>query len=267
MDGKTLRHSFDSLSGQNAVHLVSAWASESGLALGQVRVDGKSNEITALPALLKMIDVKGRVVTMDAMGCQKELAREITDRGGDYVMCLKGNQGSLHDDVKFFFDEAAQAQYEDVEYAYRETVEKDHGRIETRKCWVVEEDAIDWLECRGEWAGIKSIGAIEATRKIAGKTTSETRYFISSLAGSAERFANAVREHWAIENSLHYVLDVTFNEDKSRVRKDNAPENLAILRKIAINAANRENTPKLSVKRKLRKAALDSTYLERMLVS
>jgi len=267
LDGKTIRHSFDSFSGQSAVHLVSAWASESGLALGQVRVDDKSNEITALPALLKMIDVRGRVVTMDAMGCQKELAKEITDRGGDYLMCLKGNQGSLHDDVKFFFEEAAEADYEDVEYSYHGTTEKDHGRIETRKCWVVEEDAIDWLECRDEWAGIKSIGAVEATRKIGGKVSSETRYFISSLTGTAERFARSVREHWAIENSLHYVLDVTMNEDKSRIRKDNAPENFAILRKIAISAINGEKTHKLSVKRKMRKAAWDDTYLEKVLLS
>lgn len=267
LDGKTIRHSFDSFSGQRAVHLVSAWASESGLALGQVRVDDKSNEITAFPALLEMIDVKGRVVTMDAMGCQKELAKVITDRGGDYLLCLKGNQGSLHDDVKFFFEEAAEAEYEDIEYVYHETVEKDHGRIENRKCWVVEQDAINWLECRDEWAGIKSIGAVKATRKIGGKVSSETRYFISSLTGTAERFAKAVREHWAIENSLHYVLDVTMNEDKSRIRKDNAPENFAILRKIAISAINREKTHKLTVKRKMRKAAWDDTYLEKILIS
>ncbi|MHB1463476.1 MAG: ISAs1 family transposase, partial [Armatimonadota bacterium] len=173
-----------------------------------------------------------RIITTDAMGCQKDIAKRIVEKKGDYVLCLKGNQESLHDEVKFFFEECRDAKFEDVEYRYFETVEKDHGRIETRRCWVVEEDAIRWLEREDQWPGLASIAAIEGERKIGAKTTLETRYFISSLTGSAHKLANAAREHWAIENSLHYVLDVTFNEDKSRIRKDNAPENLAILRKL-----------------------------------
>ena len=174
----------------------------------------------------------------------------------------------MHNDVKFFFDEARDADFKDVEYRYFETVEKDHGRIEIRRCWVVEEDAVKWLEKGNEWPGLASIAAIQGDRKIRGETTSETRYFISSLTGSAEKLAGAARSHWAIENSLHYVLDVTLNEDKSRIRKDNAPENLAILRRIALNIVKREQTQKkVSVRRRVKKAGWDNSYLEQVLVS
>jgi predicted transposase YbfD/YdcC len=267
LDGKTIRHSFDTFTGQPSLHMVSAWASESGLALGQVRVDEKSNEITAIPRLLEMIDVKGRIVTTDAMGCQRDVAKRIVEKKGDYVFCLKGNQESLHDEVKFFFEECQTASYKDVEHSYFETVEKDHGRIEIRRCWVVEDDAIQWLERQDQWPGLRSVAAIQAERKIRGKTTLETRYFISSLTGRAHKVANAAREHWAIENSLHYVLDVTFNEDKSRIRKDNSPENLVVLRRIALNMIKKEQTPKLSVRRKVKTAGWDNSFLERILVS
>lgn len=266
LDGKTIRHSFDSATGKNALHLVSAWASKNGLVLGHVKVDSKSNEIKAIPKLLEMIDVAGRIVTTDAMGCQREIAGEIIERQGDYVFCLKGNQESLHEEVKYFFDEAKAAGFEDVEHSYFESVEKDHGRIETRRCWVVEDDAIRWLEKGNLWPGLKSIAAVESHRKISGKTTVETRYFISSLAGRAAKLANAVREHWGIENSLHYVLDVTLNEDASRIRKDNAPENLATLRKIVVNLIKSTKNSKTSVRGSLKKAAWDSSYLERLLV-
>lgn len=267
LDGKAVRHSFDTFSGQPALHMVSAWASENGLALGQVRVDEKSNEITAIPKLLEMIDVKGRIITTDAMGCQRDVAKRIVDKKGDYLFCLKGNQESLHDEVKYFFDECRAANYEDVEHRYFESVEKDHGRIETRRCWIVEEDAIGWLERGDQWPGLRSIAAIQSQRKIRDKTTVETRYFISSLAGRAEKVASAAREHWAIENSLHYVLDVTFNEDKSRIRKDNAPENLVVLRRIALNMVKKEHTRKGSVRSRVKTAGWDNTYLEQILVS
>jgi predicted transposase YbfD/YdcC len=268
LDGKTVRHSFDTFSGQPALHMVSAWASENGLALGQVRVDEKSNEITAIPRLLEMIDVKGRIITTDAMGCQRDVAKRIVDKKGDYVFCLKGNQESLHDDVRFFFEECQRAGWEDVEHNYFESVEKDHGRIETRRCWVVEEDAIRWLEREDQWPGLKSIAAIQSERKIRDRTTTEIRYFISSLAGKARKLAEAAREHWAIENSLHYVLDVTFNEDKSRIRKDNAPENLVVLRRIALNMVKKEQTrKKSSVRSRVKTAGWDNSYLEQILVS
>jgi len=267
LDGKTIRHSFDSLSKQGALHMVSAWASDNGLALAQVKVDTKSNEITAIPKLLDMIDVKGRIITTDAMGCQRDIAKRIVDKKGDYLFCLKGNQGNLHDDVKYFFDVCSETNYEDVDYGYYETIEKDHGRIEKRRCWVVEDDAIQWLEREEQWPGLKSIVAIECERKIGENITVDTRYFISSLSGGAQKTAESARSHWAIENSLHYVLDVTLNEDANRIRKDNAPENLSTLRKIALNMIKNEKATKGSVAGKIRKAAWDNSYLERILVS
>lgn len=266
LDGKTLRHSFDTATGQAAIHLVSAWAADSGLALGQLKVDGKSNEITALPALLNLLALPGQVVTMDAMGCQRELAGKIVQKHGDYVLCLKGNQGSLHEEVKYFFEQAQANQWHDVPHGYYETVEKDHGRIETRRCWMVEQVATDWLERGEQWPGLASIAAITAERQVGGKTTRETRYFISSLRGSAQQLATAARQHWGIENSLHYVLDVTMNEDASRVRKDYAAENLAVLRRIALNAVKKTKDPKSSVRRSIKRAGWDNSFLQAVLV-
>lgn len=267
LDGKAIRHSFDTASGQPALHIISAWASESGLALGHVKVDDKSNEITALPKLLEMLDIRDRTVTMDAMGCQKELAEQIVDKGGDYVLCVKGNQGSLHEDVKRFFDECDD--FKGVDHTYYESVEKDHGRIEVRKCWAVEGEA-KWLGFGEEWKGLRSIAAVRGERIIRGKSSIETRHYISSLPGDAQKIALAVREHWAIENSLHWVLDVTMNEDMSRVRKDNAPENLATLRRIAINMVKKDKTPmkgRPSIRRAMKRAAYLDSNLEQILVS
>lgn len=268
LDGKTIRHSFDTATDQSALHIVSAWASGTGVALGQVRVDEKSNEITAIPKLLELLEIKGCIVTIDAMGCQKEIARKVIERGGDYVLGLKGNQTKLHEDVKWFFEEIERGGFGDLEHRCYESVEKDHGRIETRRCWMVEADAIEWLGEQGhEWAGLKSLAAIESQRRTGGKVTSEIRYFISSLSGSAEQLALAARGHWGIENSLHWVLDVTMNEDRSRIRKDHAPENLSILRKIAINSIKRETSTKSSVRVRIKKAGWDNSYLEKILVS
>ena len=266
LDGKTLRHSFDAATGQAALHLVSAWASENGLTLGQLKVDGKSNEITALPALLKLLDVKGCVVTMDAMGCQKELARQIIQQGGDYVLCLKGNQGSLHEDTRYFFEEAKKLTFQEVPHRYHETVEKDHGRLEIRRCWMVEEVAIQWLERGDQWPGLASIAAVEAERRIGKRKTKETRYFISSLTGSVKQLAEAARKHWGIENSLYWVLDVTMNEDQSRIRKDHAPENMARLRRLALNLIKKTKPRKASVRGSIKKAGWDNSFLEAILV-
>jgi predicted transposase YbfD/YdcC len=267
LDGKTLRHSFDTATGQRALHLLSAWASANGVALGQLKVEGKSNEITALPELLKLLDVKGRVVTMDAMGCQRELASQIIQQGGDYVFCLKGNQESLHDEVRDFFKQAHAGAWQGVTYSSHESVEKDHGRIEVRRCWMVTEDATNWLERGDQWAGLASIAAIEAERRIGQKTTKETRYFISSLRSNVRQLAEAARQHWAIENSLHYVLDVTLNEDRSRIRTDHAPENLATLRRMALNMITQAKLPKASVRRRIKKAGWDNAYLEAILIN
>lgn len=266
LDGKTVRHSFDAASGKAALHLVSAWASKNGVALGQLKVAGKSNEITALPALLRLLDVKGCVVTIDAMGCQKELAGQIVEQQGDYVLCLKGNQGHLHAETEYFFAQAKLMKFHDVPYDYHETVEKDHGRIEIRRCWMVEDVAIDWLERKDQWPGLASIAAVEAERRLGKKVTKETRYFISSLKGSAKQLAEAARTHWGIENSLHWVLDVTMNEDQSRVRKDHAPENLALLRRLALNLIKKAKPPKASVRGSIKKAGWDNSFLETILV-
>lgn len=232
-----------------------------------MKVDDKSNEITALPKLLEMLSVRDRTVTMDAMGCQKELAEQIVDKGGDYVLCVKGNQISLHEDVAWFFDGCED--FSGVEHTYYESVEKDHGRIEIRKCWAVEGEA-EWLGFGEEWKGLRSIAAVRGERIIAGKKSVETRYYISSLPGDAKKIALAVREHWAIENSLHWVLDVTMNEDMSRIRKDNAPENLATLRRIAINMVKKDKTPmkgRPSIRRAMKRAGYLNANLEQILVS
>ena len=267
LDGKTVRHSFDGATGQSALHLVSAWASENGIALGQLKVDGKSNEITALPKLLQLLDVTGCVVTMDAMGCQKDLAGQIKKQGGDYVLCLKGNQNSLHEETRYFFEEAKKLKFHDVPSAYHQTVEKDHGRIETRRVWMVEEVAIPWLARDDQWPGLASLVMVEAERQIGEKKSQETRYFLSILTGDVKQVAAAARAHWAIENSLHWVLDVILNEDQSRVRKDHAPENLALLRRLALNLIKKAKRPKQSVRGSIKRAGWDNSFLEAILVS
>lgn len=272
LDGKAVRHSFDAATGQAAVHLVSAWATEQGLSLGQVKVDGKSNEITAIPALLKLLDIAGCVITIDAMGCQKAIAKQIVDKGGEYVLSLKGNQSTLHGDVKLFFEEArANAFYakdEDrrIAHGYSETVEKDHGRIETRRCWVVQGEQIDWLWQRAEWAGLSSIGAVECERRVGSKVTVETRHFLSSLSGSVKTFARAVRAHWGIENRLHWTLDMAFGEDACPICVDHAPENLATVRKIALNLLRQDKASKRGLKARTKKAAWDNDYLLQLLL-
>lgn len=267
LDGKSLRHSFDTAAGQSALHLVSAWATENGIALGQMKVDGRSNEITALPELLKLLDVKGCVVTIDAMGCQKELAKQVIEQGGDYVFCLKGNQSNLHEEVQYFFKEAKEMKWQDVPYEYDKSLEKDHGRIELRRCWTVEDVAIEWLAREDQWPGLASIAAIEAQRRIGRKKTKETRYFISSLKGGAKQLMQAARKHWGIENSLFWVLDVTMNEDQSRIRKDHAPENMALLRRLVLNLIRKAKPAKKSVRGSIKRAGWDNSFLEAVLVA
>ena len=267
-----MRHSFDAATGQAAIHLVSAWATESGLALGQVKVDSKSNEITAIPALLKLLDITGCVITTDAMGCQKAIAKQIIDKKGDYVLALKGNQSTLHEDVKLFFEQARAHEFypkdeeRRITHGYYETVEKDHGRIETRRCWMVKTETLDWLWHKDEWAGLSSIGAVESERRIGEKVTRETRYFVSSLRGSVKKFAHAVRAHWGIENRLHWVLDVALGEDGCDIWQDHAPENLATLRKIVLNLLRQDKKTKRGLKARSKKASWDNDYLLRLLL-
>jgi predicted transposase YbfD/YdcC len=224
IDGKTIRGSHNN--GRNPIHLVSAWATRNGLILGQLKTEEKSNEIIAIPQLLGMIDIGGCTVTIDAMGCQRSIAEQIINQDGDYVLALKGNQKLMHEDVALFFTDAFKKDFRGVSYDTYETIEKGHGRIETRRYWI--SNQIDWLQKEHDCPGLKAIGCVESTReKVKSKeVTREIRYYLTSLQSEAIAFADAVRRHWSIENSLHWSLDVTFNEDQCRVRKDHSAENL-----------------------------------------
>lgn len=263
IDGKTLRGSLDRNKALKAAHLVSAWACENRLVFAQVKVDEKSNEITAIPELLSMIALEGSIVTIDAMGCQYGIADRITDANASYLFSLKGNQGSLCDDVKeYFADLDFSTPQEDVRVT--ETVDKDHGRIEVRKHAVT--DAVGWLTDRHpHWHTIRSIGMIEASRAVAGSVSVERRYYVSSLPADPELFAKASRSHWGIENSLHYVLDVAFREDACSIRNGNAPENMAWMRKFAVTLVRMDKESKRSVKSRIKKLAWSSEYLEYLL--
>lgn len=266
IDGKTLRHSFDNAISRPAIHMVNAWACKNELVLGQFKTSEKSNEITAIPELLKILDLKNNIVTIDAMGCQKNIASQIIEQEGDYVLNLKGNQPNLHDDVKLFIsDFIAGKTNQKTQFDYHEVVDGDHNRIEIRKYWVTEE--INWLTQKNEWKGLKSIGMVEyeSTDKSSGEINIEKRFFISSLSANAKNFSNAIRMHWGIENGLHWCLDVAFREDDSRVRKDNAPENLSVLRQIALNLLKAERTAKVGIKNKRLMAGWDNAYLAKLL--
>lgn len=236
IDGKTLCNSVDKAKGISAIHMVSAFATEARLVLAQQKVDEKSNEITAIPKLLDLLDLKGHIVTIDAMGTQKAIAKQIIEQGGDYILALKGNQGTLNEDVRLFLEaEVKKTASSAIEERY-EDVDKGHGRIETRKCFVSSQ--VDWLHQKEQWAGLKTIAMIEETQEINGKVSIEQRFFICSVPPNAERIALAVRSHWSIESHLHWTLDVVFNEDQSRTRKDNAGENMALIRHITMNMLN-----------------------------
>lgn len=257
VDGKTLRRSFDRASKTSALHLVSAWAADQRLVLGQLAVDGKSNEITAVPKLLELLSLKGAIVTADALNCQRAIASQIVDQGGDYALALKGNQQTMHDDVGLFFeDEAFSAQ------SVHTVTDADHGRIERRTSQVSTD--IAWLQERHQWPGLAAIGKVTRIREFAGKTTMETAYYLLSTPLSAERLQEVVRSHWGIENSLHWVLDVTMNEDQNRSRKDHSPENLALLRRLALNLAKLEPS-KGSRKGKFKQAGWDNAFLAKLL--
>jgi len=258
IDGKTLRRSFDRAAGKSPLHMLHAWSADQRLLLGQLAVDGKSNEITAVPKLLELLSLKGRIVTADALNCQRAIAAKVVAQGGDYVLALKGNQGSLHDDVRTFLDDPARPAE-----ASHTTVDGDHGRVETRTSLVSGD--IGWLQEQHAWRGLTAIGKVVRTRESGTQTSTETAYYLLSTALSAARFGEVARSHWAIENRLHWVLDVIFREDDSHVRDRTATRNLALLRKIALNIVGRDRTSKASVRARRKKAAWNDAYMLQLL--
>jgi predicted transposase YbfD/YdcC len=263
IDGKQVRGA-RSADGKEGLRMVSAWAGEQRLVLGQLKTREKSNEITAIPLLLELLELRGCIVTIDAMGCQTEIAAQIITQEADYVLSLKGNQGRLHKEVAEYFAWAEGINFKDVEYDYCRTVEKAHGRIEARRCWVTEDTA--WFTEKAGWAGLRSFIMVEAEREVLGQAASiERRYLISSLAADAKQALRAVRGHWQVENSLHWVLDVAFREDACRTRTGHAPENLATLRHIAVNLLKQERSCKLGIKSKRLKAGWDESYMLKVL--
>jgi len=259
IDGKTLRRSYQEGGAKAPIHMISAWSSRQRLVLGQTKVADKSNEITAIPDLLDALTLKGAIVTIDAMGCQKEIAKKIVAKEADYVLALKGNQGTLSEDVELFFSEQKACKFEDTAVSRHQTLEKSHGRIETRTYTSI--DGIDWLKERHHWFGLKSIVMVESIREIiGGKTEQETRFYISSLRADAEGQGDAIRGHWGVE-SHHWVMDMVFRDDECRIRKANAPANFATIKHIASNLMRRA-AGKYSMRVKRRLAAWDDAYLE-----
>lgn len=257
IDGKVLRRSFDQASGKSALHMVSAWGSEQRLVLAQIATEAKSNEITAVPKLLRILALKGTIVTADALNCQRAIAEQIIEQKGDYALALKGNQGTLYDDVVLLLDDS-----ESQVTTTKPVVEGDHGRIETRTATVSSE--VDWLQKQHRWPGLKAIGKVVRVRQTAEKTTTETAYYLLSRVLSPERFNEVARQHWSIENSLHWRLDVVMNEDQDRTRMGHGPHNLAVLRHMAINAMQKEGS-KGSLRGKFKRAGWDDDYLFRLL--
>jgi len=258
IDGKTLRGSRDQANGKSAIHLVSAWASDIRLVLGQLKTADKSNEITAIPELIKILDLRGATITIDAMGCQKKITQTIINAAADYVIQVKDNQKGLHDDIALFFQGPANGPFDTCE-----TVDGGHGRIETRRYFTTND--IGWLPEKNDWPGLNTICMAVREREVKGKSSTETSYFISSLDNQAPTIAKAIREHWGIENGLHWCLDIAFREDHCRVRKDHGPENLAILRHLATNMLKRETSLKGGMQTKRLKAAWDHGYLLKVL--
>lgn len=262
IDGKSLRGSKNLAKDIGPIHLVSAWACRQGLTLGQVKVDDKSNEITAVPKLLEDLVIEGCVVTMDAMGCQKKLAEQIRDQKGDYLLALKANQGKLFEDVEAFFKECDEAEFDVIPHSYSESTSRGHGREEIRRIWAVEAD--EWIQLADEWCDLKTVVRIESTRKIGNEVSVEYRYYITSMACEAEKIGAVVRDHWKVENELHWVLDVIFTEDGSQIRERTCAQNFSVLRRLTLCLLKQDKS-KGSLKGKRKQAGWDEGFLEALL--
>jgi predicted transposase YbfD/YdcC len=259
IDGKTLRRSFDKAGKKGAIHMISAWCSGQNLVLGQTMVDKKSNEITAIPQLLDLLTIKGAIVTIDAMGCQRDIARKIIDKEADYILSLKGNRGNMHDNIKRFFEKLKKTKKKIATVFCHEEIEKSHGRIETRKITVCHE--VTWLQRRYDWPGLASIVMVEyRSQDASGKLREEIRFYISSLAANAQFMAAAIRDHWGVENGLHWVMDMLFRDDECRIRKGNAPANFTAIKHMASNLL-RLSKGKKSLRQKRHQAAWNEDYL------
>lgn len=261
IDGKNVRGSYDRNKGFKALHIVSAWASEQGLTLGQVKVEECSNEITAIPALLELIEIKGAIVTIDAMGTQTDLVKTIREKKADYVLSLKANKPTLFAQVKEWFTTRREKKFEGIEYDYEQTIEKGHNRIEKRYVWAVPLKAFGNLHEIENWSGLQTIVMVERIRHLWNKTTKEIQFYLSSLPPNAKNIGRAIRKHWTIENQLHWILDVTFREDNCRIRSRYGSHNLVLLRRLAINALNLEKTLKRSLKQKSKHASMNNDYM------
>jgi predicted transposase YbfD/YdcC len=268
IDGKTVRHSRDRASGKAAIQMVSAWASQTHLVLAQRHVQEHSNEQTALPLLLEQLELAGCIVSIDAMGCLPKIARHIKEQDGEYVLALKANQGTMYQDVVDLFDDALTTGFADLEHDSHHCVDKGHGRLEDRQYWTISDPAcIAYLNAKQTWTGLRSIGMVEATRTVGEQVSTERRYYLTSLPGEARAFGAAVRSHWSVENGLHWVLDIAFQEEASRIRKDHSQQNFVVLRHMALNLLKQEQTATCGIKARRLKAGWSDDYLRQVLAA
>ena len=267
IDGKTIRGSYDRNQGSSALHVISAWACEQRLVLAQMKVEDKSNEITAIPPLLDLLDIAGSIITIDAMGTQTEIAKKIIDQKADYVLALKANHPTLYNQVQDWFEKTQMLDFQGIDVSYDKRIEKGHHRTEIRQVWSVPVSAIGELYQPRIWAGLQSVVMVVRVRHLWNKTTREVQFYLTSLKSDAQLLGQAIRKHWSIENEVHWTLDCTFAEDACRIRSFHSPRNFSLLRRIALNALNQEQTYKRSLRQKMKRTAMDNNYMIQVLSS